>query len=118
MQPVKRINYYRLQQQDIDGKLSYSSIIKLDNTDREKLTATLIPNPVKDIATLSLVATTSQQVQLNLYSSDGRLAWNNKILLMNGQQKVLIPMQQFQGGIYRLIINGKNESIVLNITKQ
>jgi hypothetical protein len=118
LHPVKAINYYRLQQQDIDGQLSYSSIIKLDNSDGKNFTVAIMPNPVKDNATLSLVSANSQHIQLNLYGSDGRLAWSKKQLIMVGQQKIQIPMQYLQAGIYRLIINAENERVVLNIHKQ
>ena len=117
LQSLKTINYYRLQQQDIYGNFSYSNIIKLGSADEKNLAAVLMPNPVKDIATLSIVSAGSQQMQLNLFSSDGRLAWSKKQLFMAGPQKFLIPMQHLQAGIYRLVINAENERVVLNIHK-
>ncbi len=118
LQPIKAINFYRLQQQDFDGKLYYSNIIKIDNTEGKKLSVALIPNPVKDFATLSIASSTSHHIKLNLYSNDGRLLWSQKQLLTVGQQKLIIPMQYLRAGNYRLAITAETERVVFNIHKQ
>jgi endoglucanase len=117
IKPVQSINYYRLQQQDKDGRLSYGSVVKLDNTAGKKLTAFVTPNPVKDIAKVSIYSTVSQSAQVSLYSSEGRLVYSNKVLIQNNQQNIAIPMRQLQRGIYRLVIKGTVQTTVLSISK-
>ncbi|MCW3115944.1 MAG: hypothetical protein JWM28_26 [Chitinophagaceae bacterium] len=72
--PVSGINYYRIQQTDLDDKRSYSEIrsVKFLN---DHIPFSILVNPVTN---------GSMQVQVNvvavlsLYNSDGRLVWSRK----------------------------------------
>ncbi len=49
--PLSSINYYRLKQLDFDGKISYSSVIALNNAGNES-TLIAYPNPVSNVVQL------------------------------------------------------------------
>lgn len=67
-------NYYRLKQQDIDGKVTYSQLkyLDFDHAVKELL---LYPNPVKDKLYLNQEVTGF----ISLYASDGRLLLRQSI---------------------------------------
>ncbi len=74
--PVSGINFYRIEQTDIDGRSSFSEIRSLKFSD-ESLPFTLLTNP----ATNGII-----QVRVNftgvlsLYNNDGKLIWNKQVV--------------------------------------
>jgi alpha-tubulin suppressor-like RCC1 family protein len=64
--------YYRILQTDIDGKRSYSTIILLSSTNRGNVLAAIYPNPITDIATLS-VGNHLLHTQASLLNLNGKL---------------------------------------------
>lgn len=75
------IIYYRLKQVDIDGKLSYSEIRKINISLRSDI-ITVYPNPVKDgfyVSIPGLQQSTQKNIKLVLTSSSGQLVQTREI---------------------------------------
>ncbi len=70
--PAKGINYYRIQQNDVDGRRSFSDIrtvwLSAGNT-----SFNVLANPV---TSNSLQVTVNGQMTLSLYTGEGKLIWN------------------------------------------
>ncbi len=62
-------NYYRLKQIDIDGKITYSKIININNTNFENKGLHIFPNPTNGIIT---VENPLQNTVLELFDTNGK----------------------------------------------
>ena len=69
-QPITGTTYYRIKQTDLNGKISYSSIVKL-SINKTKI-ATVYPNPTAEIITLQ-VSNNYINTKATLYNSFGHL---------------------------------------------
>ncbi len=52
--PLEGMNYYRLQQVDLDGQTDYSNVVVVEMSMNEGIGASLTPNPSRNIVTLTL----------------------------------------------------------------
>ena len=66
--PAVGLNYYRIQQFDLDGKFEYSAIVKLMNNDTKE-GIKIVTNPVVN-GNMRIIS--GQQIQLMAYSLDGK----------------------------------------------
>lgn len=76
----------------------------------DKITATISPNPVHDVATLQLV--NAKQASIMLVDNNGKLLWQQNSV---SKTQLAIPMQQYPAGIYFIKISsdGKEQSLQL-----
>lgn len=113
--PLKGRNYYRLQQQDVNGTVTYSEVRLLNFG--TMLAGVLYPNPVGNALYLQLQPAQAQVLQLRLSDLQGRTlrTWtmNNAGGLLQLQLNGLLP------GNYQLeLINEKGDREVHRIVKQ
>jgi hypothetical protein len=64
-------NYYRLKMVDMDGRSSYSPVIRISNKPASP-GFTVFPNPVADVAQLSIQALKKETIRFTIYSVDGK----------------------------------------------
>jgi len=92
--PVKGVNYYRIAQQDADGRTSYSKIVTLlFETQLKKLI--VYPNPVTDG---QLNIQVEEEGMVSIFNSAGVLVWNKR--LPAGAQP--IDVSKLNKGVYQL----------------
>lgn len=100
-------NYYRVMQQDMDGKISYSKIVLLNNTSNPSIS--LYPNPAKDKLYLK---------SITKYSSGKITDVNGRVILhasINDAEQ-MIDISKLSKGIYFLKLNsGKNVTVIMFI---
>jgi alpha-tubulin suppressor-like RCC1 family protein len=87
--------YYRILQTDIDGKSSYSTVILLRSASGGNAPVAIYPNPIADLATLS-VGDHLLHTQVSLLNMDGKLLKNINIQY-NTQT---INLSALQSGMY------------------
>jgi hypothetical protein len=105
-QAVNEVTLYRVKQIDVDGRNSYSTIIKLSNY--QNGTITIYPNPVKDVFTLSVDKTllNSNAVIINAVGATVQL-------IKIAQLQTQIDIEALPSGIYLLkTVNGATQKIV------
>jgi sugar lactone lactonase YvrE len=101
------IVYYRLKMIDVDGRFTYSNIIKLSTLNLQL--STLYPNPVKDIATLQIGDRTLLNTQANIIDVNGRTI--KTILIKNNFE--ILDMSGLPSGLYILkLSNGETQKII------
>ncbi len=104
---LQTITYYRIKQIDVDGKISYSSIVKL-NINKTAFNINVYPNPVKDFINIS-VGASLVKTTVRLYNVANKLL-QSKLLETNSSQ---LSLQNYPSGIYLLKFeNGEIEKIV------
>lgn len=96
--PANGINYYRILQTDIDGRINYSEQRIINFTANEFL---LMKNPVTN-GNLQLLL--SKKMQLSFYNVTGKLLWQKE--LNAGSES--IDVSRYAKGIY--ILKGNNSS--------
>ncbi len=109
--PVNGINYYRLEQQDFDGKITDLGVrvVNVSLTDNK---VEIYPNPTQDIVNVAFVAGLYNQIQL--INSNGKIL--KQISLDSSITKTAISLNNVASGIYLLKLNG-NTPLVKKIIK-
>jgi hypothetical protein len=108
------INYYRLKMTDIDGKHTYSHIIKLSAIDDGQLDVKIYPVPASDALTISV--SFAQPLQLKILNNSGHLIHQQQLRTQNNHT---INMGSLSPGIYILQLTDKfGKTKTMKFTKQ
>ncbi len=105
--PLQTTTYFRIKQTDVDGRLGYSTIVKL-NFNKSAFSVNVYPNPVKDMINIS-VGTNLINTTVRLYNATSKLV-QTKLLTTGFSQ---ISLQNYPTGIYLLKFdNGETQTII------
>ncbi|MEP7141722.1 MAG: T9SS type A sorting domain-containing protein [Ferruginibacter sp.] len=94
-QPVNGINFYRLKQTDIDGRFSYSPVIRILNNTGE-LILTLSPNPAKNFISITYPGK-KEMLTISIYDVAGRLV---KKQTRKNVLPLIVTLQSLGEGMY------------------
>jgi Secretion system C-terminal sorting domain/Beta-propeller repeat len=99
--------YYRLKMIDVDGRFTYSNIIKLSTLNLQL--STLYPNPIKDKATLQIGDKTLLNTQANIIDVNGKKI--KTFTIRNNFE--IVDMSGLPSGLYMLKMgNGETLKII------
>ena len=107
--PLNGINYYRLRQEDKDGKFSYSAIRSV-TFDIIKGDISIYPNPAKDKIAITIKGN-NKPVELQLLNATGQLVSS---FVVKGEYK-LISLPVLAPGVYFVKVTGEEKVIRLVI---
>lgn len=109
--PVNGINYYRLEQQDFDGKITDLGVrvVNVTLTDNK---VEIYPNPTQDIVNVEFLAGAYNQIQL--IDINGKIL--KQISLGSSTTQTTISLSNVASGTYLLKFNG-NKPLVKRIIK-
>lgn len=105
--PFEGVNYYRLRQNDVDGKYTYSQVRTIQISSKGG-SFTIVTNPVSNGLLQLRVSQNSGEV-IRLYSASGSLIWQKKFT--SGLHAV--DMTNLASGIYLLKENTQSEKFIL-----
>jgi len=108
-------SFYRIAQQDIDGKKTYTSVLK-SNCGGEQ-TFTVFPNPVTDRATVTINSSQNTKLNLSIVDSRGTLVRKQQTLLPQGNSQVTINLSGLAKGIYTLQAEWNDERSTAKLIK-
>jgi N-acetylneuraminic acid mutarotase len=100
--------YYRLKQVDIDGKFIHSRVIAL-TIDRSILVL-FGPNPVHNLANITITIDRVEQVNARIISQTGSLVKQERWSLVSGSTSMSMDLSRLAAGIYYLDISSKTIS--------
>ncbi|HTI93843.1 MAG TPA: T9SS type A sorting domain-containing protein, partial [Puia sp.] len=103
---------FRVKQEDIDGKFSYSKLVVLRSAAPDVFSVS--PNPTSSFAVLRIPGG-SVVKKLTLLSISGKSVWQTTGALSGG---VTIPMGQLPAGVYHLQVMEDSDVRVLKIIKK
>lgn len=109
LQPASGNNFYRLKMMDVDGRFSYSGIIRINMENIGLMT--VFPNPVKNMIT---VAGLKQGGVLKLIGMDGKLMLQWPVTA----QSMTVDISRFAKGIYLLQYLKEEVTTIQRIIKQ
>lgn len=104
-QPAGGINYYRIMQQDIDGRQSYSKIVSLQMSE-SRATISVFPNPTTNGRVTVTTATTGN---LQVFNNTGALVKQVKVNAGNNS----IDLSALPKGVYRLKLGDESASLLI-----
>ena len=114
--PLSGISFYRLKMYDAAGTFSYSSVKKI-TIGLPNLKVKILSNPLKDKATMLLTAKKASKVEFILYNITGQALIKGTKQLVQGQQQIELNIAYLSSGIYKLVIQNKEEKVLLTIKK-
>jgi hypothetical protein len=103
-------NYYRLKQIDLDGKFSYSSVIKIEYS---SFKWAILGNPVTNNSWVQLQLDKTANVSLQVISINGQtIKTINKGTITAGTYSIQLNLPNTTTNMYivRLVVNGENFS--------
>lgn len=100
--PAAGTNYYRIKLTDADGKFNYSNTIALLNKDNGFSIAGIAPNPVTDIATVSIASAKAGILNIMITDVSGKKVLNQKISLVAGSNQLPLRLSHLAAGTYQL----------------
>jgi hypothetical protein len=103
---------YRIKQRSLDGKISYSSIVKLSATNDKQIQ--VYPNPVEDILTVTINQTNIKNATAQLLTIDGKMITTQKV----SSQVFIINTSNLKTGVYVLKMISDTEVFTQRIVKK
>jgi hypothetical protein len=106
--PMSGDNYYRLRQIDVDGRATYSQVVRVNTRGLRSVSVT--PNPIlSEVIHLSLQGFDNEQVTLELFRTDGTLI---RSAIMESDNQLTWSVPELTAGVYLLRVNGVATRIV------
>lgn len=94
-------NFYRLKLIEIDGKVSYSSIVAIDNS-KNKIIDITPPTLMNDKIIFNATTSEKNQLTINITGVSGKLIKVNLINLFPGDNQIKIDCNRLAAGIYNI----------------
>ncbi|RYD69883.1 MAG: T9SS type A sorting domain-containing protein [Sphingobacteriales bacterium] len=109
--PATGLNFYRLRQEDFDGKTSYSDIVTA--TISAGRFFTISDNPGNGIYKLNFTASTNELIELQVIDAAGKVLLNKRTMLRNE----IIDISRNAPGVYWLRVKKGKEQTGLKLIK-
>ncbi|HNB81068.1 MAG TPA: T9SS type A sorting domain-containing protein, partial [Chitinophagaceae bacterium] len=104
--PLSGHNYYRLQQNDIDGNRSYSGVVDVYFGQESQIS--LYPNPVEDELNIEMDLNVAGKVKIRLLDATGRVVRVVELEAEAGTNRSKIDMNALSDGTYLVEISHQN----------
>jgi hypothetical protein len=108
-------SYFRLKQVDFNGETTLYDPIYVTCKNSENL-VTILPNPVSDFAKVRINATSSFEMQMNLFSSSGQIIFSRNIQVRQGENEFGLDVSALPVGAYHLQMSTK-ENVTISGNK-
>jgi hypothetical protein len=105
---TERVFFYRIKQVDIDGKFSYSKIVKVVTDNFMEKGITVLNNPVRDQLAVSIVASRSFAGIIDISDIAGKAICRKNLHLNAGNNIIDIGSFRHAAGIYYLVFSDAN----------
>ena len=106
--PTLGVNYYRLSQTDIDGKIIYFDIKKVTIEDQNAKAFIFYPNPVISNANLELNFPYTGKLSLSIYQTDGKMVKQFQFNKISDYIRQQLNLEDLVPGYYNLEMKGIN----------
>jgi hypothetical protein len=113
--PAKGTNYYRLKMTEIDGKVSYSTIVAVINKESGFEIVGFTPTLVQRNATLNISSAKNTNLSLVITSMDGKIAHKQTIFVSAGSGMLSLNLSNLSSGAYTL--SGYTDEGLIGITR-
>lgn len=97
------INYYRLKQVDKDGRINYSTIVRVVVANSKGALYTVYPNPAIEKTTVRMLADL-KQLTVRFNDVSGKVLYQKSLQTVKTGEEIRIPLSGFSKGLYLLTI--------------
>jgi hypothetical protein len=106
--PMNGVNYYRIREEDIDGRAMYSDVrtVKMNES---AFIVTMYPVPVKDELTVKLITDQDEQVYIRVTDVQGRMLSVRRVQLNAGTNLHKLPVNNLMNGMYFIEVAGSGK---------
>jgi hypothetical protein len=101
--PVVGINYYRVKLVTDQGRVRYTPIVALLSATKGFELISLAPNPVKDIATLSISSAKAGRIEMNVLDFAGKMLSKESITVISGNNPITMNFASLAAGTYTIV---------------
>ena len=117
--PAAGINYYRIEEIDINGNASYSSIVVVNAGSNADAKLLVTPNPVVNKqVNVQVSGFTAGTYTLGLYGSNGQSVYSTPVTLYSGSTVLTFNAPSAVAGIYQLVLaNGASKTSTTVLVK-
>jgi autotransporter-associated beta strand protein len=106
-------NYYRVKAVDIEGKLTYSKIIRLDNNTVDN-NIRVYPNPSRGEMTLGLNIAAGNY-QIRMINAVGQTVHQQPLTHEGGSRSLPLALPKLNAGIYQVEVRGSVEKYIRSV---
>lgn len=107
--PAIGVNYYRLNQFDINGDSKYSEVRSVNILDEEYDQLSVFPNPSNGMTELIFNSYMQYEAVINVSSADGRVIINTPVQLSKGGNRFNLDLSNNQHGVYIVSVVAKEK---------
>jgi predicted esterase len=100
-------DFYRIAQQDRDGRKTYTSILRSNCSAEQSFT--VFPNPATDKATVTIHSNQNTKLNLSIVDTKGGVVRKQQTMMPQGNNQVTINLSGLAKGIYTLQAEWNNE---------
>lgn len=117
--PLSGMNYYRIKATDVNGKITYSAIVRIKTNDT-KATVTVYPNPVKgEQLNIQLNGLSKGTYSVRLYNNLGQEVYGGNLQVTQTAMSQTLNIAALKvTGVYTLRITNGEETIEQTIVAQ
>jgi hypothetical protein len=116
--PLSGLNFYRLVQNDIDGKKTYLEIKKILNQVGNVRQVVVFPNPFSSQVSAFISLTRAQKVFASLTDMSGKVIRTMSGVYAEGSSEMRIRCGDLANGVYFLKVEGTDFSFIRKVVKQ
>lgn len=113
---IKTVQFYRLKQIDLNGKPSYSNIIRV-NRDDITSAKVIFSNRITSILALRLIDMPADQLSLKIIDNSGREVKSQNVRILPGENSLQLNTGSMSSGIYYLILSAENYKRTFSFVK-
>jgi hypothetical protein len=120
VKPLMSNGYYRLKQNDYDGKSSLSQVVLIKAAQPVHLVlSSIYPNPVASALNLIVSAPDARTVSISIFDITGKLVAQQQVGTSSGDNKIQMDVQSLKAGSYLIKASSTTDNTqVLKFVKQ
>ncbi len=104
---IKPVQFYRLKQVDINGKYTYSNVIRV-NRDDITSAKVIFSNKITSILALRIIDMPADKLSLKVIDNSGREVRSQNVRITPGENSVQMNTGSMPSGFYYLILSAEN----------
>ena len=112
---MKAIQYYRLKYVDIDGKYTYSNVIRVNRDD--VTTKVIFNNKITDLLALRIVDMPVNNLSIKIIDNSGRTIKTQSVKINPGENSVNVNTGSIPSGFYYLMLSSDNYKRTFSFVK-
>lgn len=113
---MKPVQFYRLKQLDINGKYTYSSVIRVNRDDVTNVKV-IFSNKITSILALRIIDLPADQLSLKVIDNSGREVRSQNVRITAGENSVQLNTGSMPSGFYYLILSAENYKRTFSFVK-